>query len=193
MENIIDLGLLLSNLEGVEYVELGKVCKISKGVQLNKNELSETGQYPAYNGGKTFSGWTNSYNVNENTVIISQGGASAGFVNYVDRKFWANAHCYYLLPFEEILDNRFMFHLLKLNEKYFMTSQHGAGIPALATEKLRQFQIPVPPLEVQQEIVKILDRFSKLEAELEAELEARKKQYEYYRNKLLTFKKLENE
>lgn len=54
--------------------------------------------------------------------------------------------------------------------------------------KYSLFEIPVPPLPVQREIVRILDNFTSLEAELEAELEARKKQYEYYRDQLLTFK-----
>jgi len=61
------------------------------------------------------------------------------------------------------------------------------GIPALNASNLKKFRIPIPPLEIQREIVKILDTFTQLEAELEAELEARQKQYHYYRNQLLTF------
>lgn len=54
-------------------------------------------------------------------------------------------------------------------------------------DDLAKIVVPVPPLPVQEEIVRILDSFSSLEAELEAELEARRKQYAYYRNELLTF------
>lgn len=68
-----------------------------------------------------------------------------------------------------------------------MSNQYGAGIPALNKKTLEALRIPVPPIPVQEEIVKVLDAFTALEAELEAELEARKRQYEYYRNKLLTF------
>ena len=65
------------------------------------------------------------------------------------------------------------------------------SIPAINKSDVEKIQIPIPPLPIQQEIVRILDNFTKLEAELEAELEARKKQYDYYRNKLLAFKKYE--
>ncbi|UNU72556.1 restriction endonuclease subunit S [Moraxella nasovis] len=175
----------------VEWRTLGEVCQINKGKQLNKTLLSESGKYPAFNGGKTHSGWTDNYNVEANTVIISQGGASAGFVNFVESKFWANAHCYYLLPNFSVVENRFLYHFLKLNEQFFMSSQHGAGIPALSLSKLSCFKIPLPPLPIQEKIVKILDIFTKLEATLEATLEAelilRKKQYHYYRDLLLGF------
>ena len=182
----------LLNDEKVQYKTLGEVAEVNKGKQLNKTELKDEGKYPAYNGGKTYSGWTDSFNVEENTTIISQGGASAGFVNFVTTKFWANAHCYYITPNIEIVDNRYLYHFLKSNETSFMNSQHGAGIPALATSNLKKLQIPIPPLSVQQEIVRILDKFTQLEAELEAELDCRKRQYEYYRNALLSFGDLEN-
>ena len=179
------IAKLLNGAE-VEWKPLGEVAKVNKGVQLNKTKLKDEGKYPAYNGGKTYSGWTDDFNVEENTTIISQGGASAGFVNFVTTKFWANAHCYYIIPNLEIVNNRYLYQFLKFQEKFFMNSQHGAGIPALATSKLNKHLIPIPPLSVQQEIVRILDKFTQLEAELEAELDCRKRQYEYYRDKLLT-------
>ena len=179
------IAKLLNGAE-VEWKPLGEVAKVNKGVQLNKTKLKDEGKYPAYNGGKTYSGWTDDFNVEENTTIISQGGASAGFVNFVTTKFWANAHCYYIIPNLEIVNNRYLYQFLKFQEKFFMNSQHGAGIPALAISKLNKHLIPVPPLSVQQEIVRILDKFTQLEAELEAELDCRKRQYEYYRDMLLT-------
>ena len=173
--------------EGVEYKELGDVVVIVKGKQLNKELLTDIGTYPAYNGGISFSGFTDNYNYDENTIIISQGGASAGFVNFITTKFYANAHCYVVLPNNEVVINRYVYHFLKLNQERLTEKQHGAGIPALKTSEIAKLLIPIPPLPVQQEIVTILDTFTQLEAELEAELEARKKQYEYYRNELLTF------
>ena len=184
------IAQLLNGAE-VEWKPLGEVAKVNKGVQLNKTKLKEEGKYPAYNGGKTYSGWTDDFNVEENTIIISQGGASAGFVNFVTTKFWANAHCYYIIPNLEIVNNRYLYQFLKFQEKFFMNSQHGAGIPALATSKLNKHLIPIPPLSVQQEIVRILDKFTQLEAELkielETELDCRKRQYECYRDKWLAF------
>ena len=181
MTNILEL---IKN-EKVEWKKLGEVVKILKGKQLNKTELLEEGEFPAYNGGKTYSGWTNKYNVDENTIIISQGGASAGYVNYVECKFWANAHCYYVDKNNEV-DNRYIYHLLKMNQDYFMQSQHGSGIPALKLDKLKNFEIPIPSLEIQEKIVKILDKFTNYVTELQSELQSRTKQYTYYRDKLLS-------
>ncbi len=72
-------------------------------------------------------------------------------------------------------------------KSYVEENQSGAAYPAISDGKVKAFRIPLPPLPVQQEIVDILDTFTKLEAELEAELEARRKQYAYYRDQLLTF------
>ena len=164
---------------GVEWKTLGEVARLEKGKQLNKTALLEEGAYPAYNGGVSFSGFTNTYNYKENTIIISQGGASAGFVNFVTTKFYANAHCYVILPNTELVENRFVYHLLKSSQEILMSRQLGAGIPALRTSEILGIPIPLPPLPVQQEIVRILDKFTTLEA--------RKKQYEYYRDSLLKF------
>ena len=100
--------------EKVEWKRLGEVIKLEKGKQLNKELLSESGLYPAYNGGISYSGFTDTYNYDENTIIISQGGASAGFVNFVNSKFYANAHCYVVLPKKEMVNNRYVYHFLKL-------------------------------------------------------------------------------
>lgn len=174
--------------DGVEYSSLGDFCEILKGKQLNKENLLEEGDYPAYNGGITYSGFTDDFNVNENTTIISQGGASAGFVQFVTRKFWANAHCYYLKPNLEVFNNRYVFHYVKNNQNRLMEFKHGAGIPALKSEKIASLLIPIPPLSVQEEIVCILDSFTEhtqaLTTELTKELNARRKQYEYYRDEL---------
>ena len=171
----------------VEWKELGEVCSVNKGKQLNKNLLTDDGLYPAYNGGQTYSGRTNDYNVEANTIIVSQGGASAGFVNFVETKFWANAHCYYILPDETQVNNRFVYHFLKMNQKYLMDFQHGAGIPALKSDKLTKLLIPVAPIKIQDKIVQILDKFTDYVTELTSELTSRKKQYSYYRDKLLSF------
>ena len=167
--------------EGVNYVKVGDVAEIRKGAQLNKDILLESGEYPVLNGGKEYSGWWNEGNAPANCTTISQGGASAGF-QWMSVPFWAGTHCFYLIDTSSIID-RFLFHCLKMNEFEFMNSQEGAGIPSFSKKMLSDFQIPLPPLPVQCEIVKILDNFT----ELTAELELRKKQYAYYREKLLAF------
>ena len=171
----------------VEWLPLGEVAEIKKGKQLNKRELVQEGLYPAYNGGVTYSGFTNTYNYPANTIIVSQGGASAGFVNFVTSKFYANAHCYVVLPNIERVNNRYLYHVLKWCQTTLMQKQQGAGIPGLSSAKLLQTSIPIPPLAVQEEVVRVLDKLTALEAELEAELDCRKRQYEYYRDALLSF------
>lgn len=190
------MGYMEKLLDGVEveWKSLVDVIKLEKGKQLNKELLSENGPYPAYNGGISHSGFTDTYNYTENTIIVSQGGASAGFVNFVTSNFYANAHCYVVLPRAEVVENRYVFHFLKLNQEKLTNKQHGAGIPALRTSEILEIPIPIPcpenpgkSLEIQTEIVRILDAFTELTAKLTAELTARKKQYNYYRDQLLSF------
>ncbi len=173
----------------VEYSSLGKYIDIYTGIQFNKKDMSEVGTYPVLNGGVNPSGFTEKFNEQENTITISQGGASAGYVNWMKCKFWAGAHCFIVKPNINILNNRYLYFLLKNLEQRLMQSKHGAGIPGLNRDKIRNLIIPIPPLAVQEEIARILDHFTNIAAELQAELQARQEQYEYYRNKLLTFEK----
>ena len=148
--------------------------------------MAKEGSYPVINGGIEPSGYVEVYNEREDTITISQGGASAGYVNWLQTKFWAGAHCYVVCPIDEkVLDNRYLFHFVKSKEKEFMQSQYGAGIPALGKNTLQTTQIPLPPMAVQREIVRILDKFTLYSQELAA----RRVQYEYYRDKLVSFDK----
>ncbi|WP_231192443.1 restriction endonuclease subunit S [Helicobacter pylori] len=180
--------------KGVEFRKLGEIINILKGKQLNKELLLDYGEYPVMNGGIYASGYWNEYNTDYPKIIISQGGASAGYVNYMTSKFWAGAHCYAIELNSEKLNYKFLYYFLKNSQTILMKSQFGAGIPALNKADIETLTIPIPPLEIQQEIVKILDQFSVLTTDLlagiPAEIEARKKQYEYYREKLLAFKPL---
>ena len=176
---------------GVEYKYIEDIVTIEKGKQLNKTLLSNSGKYPVINGGITPSGYWDEYNYNEGLITISQGGASAGFVNYIKTKFWAGAHCYVVSKVKEGINYRYIYHFLKYKEVELQNFQVGAGIPSVSLQAIKKLYLAVPPIEVQNEIVRILDNFTeleaKLEAELEAELEARKKQYEYYKNKMFKF------
>ncbi len=186
------LKALLQTLapDGVGFRKLGEVVNILKGKQLNKELLLDCGEYPVMNGGIHASGYWNEYNTDYPKIIISQGGASAGYINYMTSKFWAGAHCYTIELKSEKLNYKFLYYFLKNSQTILMKSQFGAGIPALNKADIENLTIPIPPLEIQQEIVKILDAFTELNTELNTELKARKKQYEYYREKLLTFKPL---
>lgn len=90
---------------------------------------------------------------------------------------------------QQSLDSEFLYYTLSSDGFFAYNMQHakGAKMPRGNKEAIMSYRIPVPPLEVQREIVRVLDTFSKMEAELEAELEARRKQYSFYRDSLLTF------
>lgn len=167
--------------DGVEWKTLGEVCDIHKGVQFNKTDMKEVGTYPVINGGINPSGYAEVFNEGKNTITISQGGASAGYVNFLRNKFWLGAHCYAVIPYDVVL-NKYLYHFIKMNEITLQQCQYGAGIPALAKSTISSLEIPVPPLPVQEEIVRILDAFT----ELQAELQKRKQQYNFYRDNLLT-------
>ena len=172
---------------GVEYKKLGEVVTINKGAQLNKDRLLDDGKYPVINGGVNPSGYWEEYNKEANLITISQGGASAGYVNWQQTKFWAGAHCYVLEEPQRGVDYRYLYFVVKKHERELMGSQIGAGIPSVSTKTISNIPIPLPPLEIQREIVQILDNFANLTAELTAELAKRKKQYEHYRDMLLNF------
>ena len=172
--------------DGVEFRKLGEVCEITIGEFVHKNKQIEDGKYPVYNGGRENTGFYESYNNIGNKVIISARGANAGYVNKVLTNYWAGNSCYSLFPLDvQYLNWFFLYYVLKSKEKELMGNQQTGSIPALSKKQIEQIEIPLPPLEVQNEIVRILDTFTSHAAELQA----RKEQYEYYRNKLLTFER----
>lgn len=167
---------------------LGDVIKIETGEQLNKSDMLPEAEHPVVNGGIDFSGFTDKYNCEANTITISQGGASAGYVNWLDQKFWAGAHCYVVTPLPDN-DVRFLYHFIKSREYNFMKNQQGAGIPSLNRSEVYKTVFPEFEYKKQNKIAEILDFFMSMITNLETELASRQKQYEYYRNKLLTFDK----
>lgn len=175
---------------GVEFKPLGEVCEIKTGKGITKNDASGGGNYPIISGGQTPMGYYHEYNRGPKTVTISRVGAYAGFVSFIEEPFYLNDKCFSIIPindFQTLINSRFLFHHLKNKEETIKNLQSEGGVPTINTKKVGSIMIPVPPIEVQEEIVRILDSFSDYAAELQAELQARKQQYEYYRNLLLTF------
>ncbi|GAA6944722.1 restriction endonuclease subunit S [Helicobacter pylori] len=179
--------------KGVEFRKLGEMCEIIRGKRVTKKEILDKGKYPVVSGGIGFMGYLNEYNREENTITIAQYGTT-GFVNWQNQKFWANDVCFSVIP-KETLINRYLYYVLTNMQNYLYSISNRSAIPySISSNNIMQITIPIPPLEIQQEIVKILDQFLALTTDLlagiPAEIEARKKQYEYYREKLLTFKPL---
>lgn len=112
-----------------EEKKLGEVCRVKKGKQLNKEQLEDFGSYPAINGGVSPSGYTDKFNSSANTITISEGGNSCGFVNYIKTKFWSGGHCYSLEELQSSIRNDFLFQVLKCNERRIMALRVGSGLP----------------------------------------------------------------
>jgi len=167
--------------DGVEYKRLDEICQISRGVRLVRSQLVETGKYPVYQNSMTPLGYNNGYNTIANTVFIISAGA-AGEIGYSTIDFWAADDCLCFACLESLI-SRYLYYVLLCQQKYIVSRVRRASVPRLSRTVVEQLKIPIPPLPVQREIVRILDNFT----ELTAELTARRKQYEYYRNVLLTF------
>ena len=177
-------------LQGAEVVwkPLGEVCKVLRGKRLTKKELSDEGIYPVFHGGLIPLGYYNSYNRKGNqTMVINTG--SIGEVVWSGVDFWSSDGTF-VVETNDVIEDKFLYYYLKTKEQYLKSQKREGGVPTIDRSVVEKLSIPLPPLSVQQEIVRILDKFTQLEAELEAELDCRKRQYEYYRNKLLTFNEI---
>nr|DAJ02970.1 MAG TPA: Type I restriction enzyme [Caudoviricetes sp.] len=169
--------------DGVEHKKLVDAVSIERGKRVVRSQLSISGKYPVYQNSLTPLGYHTDYNYNANTTFIIVAGA-AGEIGFSDKAFWAADDCFTVVCPENVL-NRYIYHLLLNNQNQLASKVRKASIPRLSRSAIENLVIPIPPLDVQCEIVRILDNFTNLTAELTAELTARKTQYAYYRDKLL--------
>ena len=162
--------------DGVEYKRLGDVCKIKNGKDYK--HLS-AGDIPVYGSGGVMDVRVDTSVYDRPTVLLPRKGSIAN-VFYVDGPFWNVDTIFYTVIDEEQVIPRYLYHVM-MNAHIENYSTGSAARPSLTQSALNKIEIPVPPLPVQEEIVRILDSFSSLEAELEA----RRKQYAYYRDQLI--------
>ncbi|MFP6217764.1 restriction endonuclease subunit S [Helicobacter pylori] len=190
------LKTLLQTLapKGVEFRKLGEVCDFQKGKSITKKAVT-FGKVPVISGGRQPAYYHDEANRSGETIAISSSGVYAGYVSYWDIPVFL-ADSFSVSPKQKTLMPKYLFHYLTTQQDAIHATKSTGGIPHVYSKDLQNFLIPIPPLEIQQEIVKILDQFSALTTDLlagiPAEIKARKKQYEYYREKLLTFKSLQN-
>ncbi len=185
-------------LDGVEFEwkALGEVTNILRGRRVTKSQLSDIEKFPVFHGGLEPLGYYEKCNRPANSVMIINVGASAGTVGFSDVDFWSSDGCY-CIEHTDKFNNKFLYYALIGFQHHLRSKVRVAGIPTLDAIVVEKIFIPIPPLKVQEEIVRILDTFTELIAELiaelTAELTARKKQYTYYRDKLLSFEEGEVE
>ena len=150
---------LFSNLQGKEQA-LSDLAEIIKGQQINGSELSESGKYYVMNGGIAPSGFYDSYNTEADTISISEGGNSCGYVQYNSSEFWSGGHCYSLRikPTSSIV-TQFLFHYLKWKETDIMALRIGSGLPNIQKKDLSKVCIAVPTLDKQQQLITLLSAF----------------------------------
>ena len=161
------MNYLFKNSSNTYKVCLKNICIIRKGQQLNKENMSLLGNYYVLNGGSELSGYTNNFNVQENTITISEGGNSCGFVNFNFEKFWAGGHCYILDNISQDVNIYYLYHLLKHNQERIMHLRVGSGLPNIQKKSLENFELSIHNLQSQHYIYKILNSLdSKIDLEI---------------------------
>jgi len=139
-----------------DEIRLKSISKINKGKQLNKEHMLEIGKFYVLNGGQEPSGYTDSWNTSENTVTISEGGNSCGFVNFNTEKFWSGGHCYYLNKLSENIDVYYLYSYLKFIEPQIMRLRVGSGLPNIQKGDIENIKIKILPKKEQIKISNLL-------------------------------------
>ena len=179
---------------GVEYKKVKEIYERIKGTPITAGKMKEIenpeGEVKIFAGGKTIINAQEcdipNANITRVPAVIVQSRGIIDFI-YYDKPFTFKNEMWAYTS-DNVTSLKFLYHVLKNNAQHFKDASSGMGaMPQISLTVTEDFIMPVPPMEVQCEIVRILDNFTLLTAELTAELTARKKQYEYYRDELLTF------
>ena len=169
---------------GVEFKTLGEVCEMKRGSTITANQ-AEDGDIPVIAGGQKPAYFHNQSNREGKNITVAGSGAYAGYVAYWEQPIFVS-DAFTVTPKEASLDIKFVYYFLtNIQDKIYHTKK-GSGVPHVHPSSIADFEIPLPPLEIQKKIVECLDKFSALAAELQAELQQKRRtQYEYYRTRLL--------
>ena len=148
---------------------LGELADVSKGEQLRSDDASTEGDVPHYNGGVSPSSFTYTPNAPADTIAISEGGNSCGYVQFITQPFWCGGHCYSVVP--RGMDKQFLYHALKGRQQSIMGLRVGSGLPNVQKTALLAFRFETPSQTEEQ--IAIATILSDMDAELAA-LEARR-------------------
>ncbi len=176
----------------VEWKALGDVINFQRGKRLVRSQLEESGAYAVYQNSMTPLGYYHESNVHAKSAFIICAGA-AGEIGFSEGEFWA-ADDVYFAEVSKTINSKFLYHFLLAQKHKIAEQVRRASIPRLSKSAIDKLHIPIPcpenpekSLAIQIEIVHILDAFTELTTELTTELSARKQQYNYYRDQLLSF------
>ena len=141
-------------------LQLKDVVSVVKGKQVNGEELLEYGKYYVMNGGIEPSGYLDVCNTPANTISISEGGNSCGYVQYNTEPFWSGGHCYSLIQKGQSVNYQYLYHFLKYKERDIMALRIGSGLPNVQKKDLERFEIRVLPTKQQNRVTDILEDVS---------------------------------
>ena len=167
---------LFKTIKG-DIIALSDICDIVKGKQINGEFLSESGKYYVMNGGTEPSGFYDDYNVEANTISISEGGNSCGYVQFNILPFWSGGHCYTIQEITNNIDNMYLYHYLKSKEDAIMQLRIGSGLPNIQKKDLANFKVIVPTIERQKTIsvfLSLLERKAEIEADILVAMQSEK-------------------
>lgn len=179
-----DQLLDLEGKPGVEMKKLGEILLLNKGEYITKKEAND-GIYPVILGGKEPAYYIDRYNHTGKAIVISRSGASAGYVSFWDEPIFVTDG--FLIEPKENVAFEYLYYVLKSKQRELQNTKKGGAIPHITPSLIVSLGTFLPNMSTQSRIVGILDTFETSIQNLEAQLKEREKQYEYYRNKLLTF------
>ena len=160
--------------------KLKQFAYIVKGDQINNDQLLSNGTYYMMNGGTSPSGYLDSYNVSENTISISEGGNSCGYVQFNSSPFWSGGHCYTIQNVNSaLIENKYLYHYLKYKEKEIMNLRIGTGLPNIQKKDLENFTILAPSLSIQRKNLALFEMLDEKISVLNDELASLEKQKKY--------------
>ena len=141
--------------------KIQEICTLEKGKQIDTTCLNDSNPYQYINGGINASGFYGKYNTDENTVIVSEGGASCGYVNYVTEKFWCGCHCYKLI--NPKVTPKYLYYALKGNQNSIMELRTGAAMPNIKKSSFNDMNIKLDDdKNVQATVISSLDKIQTL-------------------------------
>ena len=144
-----------------DVVVLEDIGDVVKGKQINGEFLSESGKYYVMNGGIEPSGFYNDYNVEANTISISEGGNSCGYVQFNACPFWSGGHCYTIQNTTDNVKTEYLYQFLKSKESEIMKLRIGSGLPNIQKKDLAKFKITIPNISEQKVISAFLSSFER--------------------------------
>lgn len=173
----------------VEWKTLGEVGTILRGTAITEKETNP-GEFPVVANGPSHNYYHDKSNRSGETIVIARSGAYAGLVSYWNQPIFLT-DAFSIHPENKVLSTKFLYYFFKNDQTKIHLMSKGAGVPHVRANDFESYKIPIPPLKEQARITAILDRFDTLTHSisegLPREIALRQKQYEHYRNLLLSF------